>query len=212
MKRFVLTVITLVLASLSLFAQKEGAWIVEASLTNPLYDRYVFPNPFTKQYQRNAEILASGNKTAVYTYDGKTMEYKSNAKVLPTFTLSIGRRISGAPVSVHFGIGISHAYNTLNGGPAPLYEQETIWHFLPEARFYYTENGKFSLYGAVAAGLRAKFYSETLEGDSITAADYRFSYQIVPIGISFGEQWRLNLAFGLGREWAPVAVSAGYCF
>lgn len=187
-------------AGLPAFGQ-AGGWSLELGVSPGMMDRNsTFSEIRDLQY------------SSTYVKDGHKVSYKSYPVVLPTFSIHGGYVIPNTPVGVFMGVYCSYASNNLNGGPSPLLEQETILHFLPEVRLYYVNDPDFRLYATLGAGVRYRQYSETFEGDSVGNHDYRFSYEISPLGFSVGGRWFFSLDFGGGFPWMGGKLSVGTRF
>lgn len=137
---------------------------------------------------------------------------RQDAVVLPTICFSAGRAIDNMPFSVRMNVFLNAAFNTLDGGPAPLKERETILHLMPEFRVYYHKGAVVNLYGSVSAGLRIRSFKETLSGDSVSTTDYRFSWQVSPFGMEIGRNVYANMQFGYGWTAGLFALGVGYRF
>lgn len=138
---------------------------------------------------------------------------ESHPHFLPTFSLEAGRILEEAPIGIFMGVFWNYAWNNLNGGPSLLKEQEHIFHFLPEVRFYYLRRDAIMLYSCLATGLRYGHYSETFEGDVISNNKFDVSYQFNPFGMCFSiHNWLINCEIGYGTAWSILKLGVGYQF
>jgi len=172
-------------------------WDIEAGLSIPFIDRSV--------------AVGLDGKSVLLSDISLVRSSSNSATILPTFYVSAGRHIDNTPLCVRLGLYMNHAFNQMNGGPSPLRERETILHLMPELRVYYLRRPYVRLYATLGAGLRTRFYSETLDGDTVGKAHFGFTWQITPLGIEVGKNWYVNVSGGYGLP-CPVAVSVGYKF
>lgn len=199
MKRIFMLFVAAALA-LPAFGQ-SGRWSWEAGMSLGLLDRH---SAFSE--------IRDSQESSSYSKEGHTVSYQSHPLVLPTLSVQGGYVIPNTPLGVFLGVYCSHASNDLYGGPSPLRERETILHVLPEVRLYYLNDPDRRLYATLGAGVRYRHYAETFEDDTIGKRDFRFSYEISPFGMSFGENWFFSLDLGWGFPWALVKISGGYRF
>lgn len=197
MKKLVL-IIALALAGCLGFAQK-GPWFVEAGVSYGFYDR--------SGLGTNSEII---DLSYTSTVGGIKSTYQPT--ILPTFSLACGYKIPNTIIGVFLDAAWCYAYNNMYGGPSLLREDEHILHVLPELRVYYIDDGNIRFYATLGAGIRYRYFSETFEGSTITNQDMRFSYQVSPFGVSFGEKWYLSLDLGMGTAWYFFRFGVGYKF
>lgn len=214
LKRLFLTVLLIALHLVPLYSQ-VGEWMFETRLGFPVFDRtgIVYPaaTPLT-----NSEITFQDKEHSSYslsTNDGSyKVQYNNSPVILPAIYLSSGYRFNDVPLSVHLDVTLSYAFNNLYGGPGVLKENEAVLHIMPEMRAYYMRKRTIKMYGSVAIGLRARYYSETLEGDTVTSSDYRFTWQLSPFGMEVGKSWYFCFSLGYSRAWAPIILGVGYRF
>ena len=151
--------------------------------------------------------------TAVSVYDSYYSEIGGNGGTsLPTLSIRSGYKFPGTFVGVFLSVYGRYAGRDLTGGPSLLREREAILHVLPEVRFYYLDDPDFRLYATVGAGVRYRQFAETLEGDTITNHEFRFSYEISPFGVSVGDGWSFSVDVGYGIPWTIAKIGVGYRF
>ncbi|MBO4635035.1 MAG: hypothetical protein J5669_06650 [Bacteroidales bacterium] len=208
MKKIVLTAVLFLLTVCMFQASAQGlsGWDIEAGVSYPFFDR-MYSRNLKGQATKNAEIQVPIKSTSA-----KPGPYVYSPVIIPTFSLTAGRRLDKIPLSIRLGVYVNHASNMLTGGPSPLLEQETIVHLLPEVRVYYLERQLLRLYGSAGAGLRMRVYTETLDGDKVGKAHFDLSWQLTPIGLELGKQLYFNLYLGFGHTTAPVGLGIGYKF
>ena len=138
--------------------------------------------------------------------------HQTSTVVTPPLFVAAGYVFQNSPVGVFLDIYANYAWNNLDGGPSMLYEKELILHFLPEVRLYYMRDYNWGMYASLAAGVRARRYSETYRSDKISSGDLLFSYQLSPIGVLFGRKWQFSFNLGLGRAYSVFIINCGYSF
>lgn len=191
-------------------AGQEAGWDIGVGISYSSYSRSYVTDP-GRGFRKNADILW-GESESTYTVDGRTVSYARNTVVLPTLAITAGRHLKDLPLNIRLGLYINHAYNTLNGGPAPLSERETIVALMPALRCYYVEKPSYRLFANIEAGLSTSIYSESLNGDTTGSAQCAFAWQISPIGMEIGRKWYFSFAFGIGRVWDFALFNLGYRF
>ena len=212
-KRALFTLLLTALYVVPLYSQ-NGEWMFETKFGIPFFDRFSIVNG-KREISSNSEIIYLDKRHSSYSSNkngGYKVRYDSDPVILPAISLSSGYRFSNIPLSVHLSVTLSYACNNLYGGPSLLRESEAVLHIMPEVRAYYMRRPKVKLYGSVAAGLRARYYAETLDGDTVSASDYRFTWQLSPFGLEVGKNWYFSFSTGFGRAWTPFIIGAGYRF
>ena len=200
MKKLLLSAIMLMGAvwSYCASAQKNG-WDIEAGVTYSVLDRAIVQT-LDGKFVKNANIIES-HGTSTYGFNDRTVSYSNTPVIFPTVYVNVGRHLDNLPVSVRLGLYVNHAFNVLEGGPSVLTENETIFHLMPEARFYYLERSNVRLLASFGAGLRTRVFTETLDGDTVGSSHFGVSWQIVPIGMEIGTKWYFTFSFGTGYSW-----------
>ena len=209
MRKLVLVAFAVILSVFRAVGQEAG-WDIEAGFSYSLYARSYDVRP-DGSIRRNANIIGSDSEST-YTVGDRTVSYTKNPVILPTLAISAGRHLEDLPLNIRLGLYINHAYNTLDGGPAPLTERETIVNLIPALRCYYVEKPSYRIFANIEAGLSTSIYSETLNGDTVGGAQCAFAWQISPVGMEIGRKWYFNFAFGLGSVWDYAIFNLGYRF
>lgn len=208
MKKHILLAATLLLSvTWPSFSQEvspeKGEWEINVGVCYGIADRLPF---------RNAE-LSNNRYRYSYTVDDHTVSvYYSGATLLPAFSLSAGYVFPNHECGVFLNVFLNYAYETLNGGPSPLYEKEAIWHIIPEFRMYYKTWPKVRLYGSVGTGLRLRHYSETFRDDTLHDFKCGFTGFFSPIAVSVGEKCFFSFELGGGLAWSILKFNVGYRF
>lgn len=193
------------------FAQNSNGWQYEFGVgIYSLYDRSSSGTRTVngiKYDRRHSEIIDSSTEKS---YNG--ISYTTNPTVLPPVFFAGGYVSADLPLGFFLDVYANYAWNTLNGGPATMNERELILHVMPEVRFYYDKTDKRAIYASVAAGVRARHYAEVLGGDKISCNDFGFSWQVSPLGMSFGKHWYFSWDLGWGRAFSALKANCGYKF
>lgn len=132
--------------------------------------------------------------------------------ILPTFLLSAGYDLAGAPVGFYAQFGWNQAFNQLKGGPSLLKESESILHFVPTARLYYIRHPRFRMYADFGVDIRYRRFTEIYKGDTCRDTDFNIKYHIAPLGFSFGDRWLVSFGLGFGYFWSYGNIGFGYRF
>ena len=185
--------ILFLLPAFEVFSQETG-WEIEMGVSAPLSDRY----PSMILGGRTSEIMVGRSEVTPL--------------ILPTFSVSAGCHLKNLPLSIHTGLYVNYASQTLSKGPGPLTEKETIFHLIPEIRYYYLERNDVKLYCSLGIGARVNVFSETLNGDTVTGPSLFLAWQLVPFTVSYGKRFNFSLGIGLGSAWCPACFSVGYRF
>lgn len=201
MNRTVLaSVVLLLLAATPLCAQEEskrGEWEIQMGLCYGLLDRIPY---------RNAEIgliqeRVNYSSGASFSYNG--------GHLIPTVSLSGGYVFRDPKIGVFMNVFFNYDFNTLTGGPYPLYEKECIWNFAPELRVYYSIRTKWRFYMSVGPSLRYRHFWETYKGDTLHERAFNITGHFAPICVAFGEKWFVSLDVG---TWYLAKIDLGYRF
>lgn len=202
MRKFLVFIVFATFTASSLCcAQNTGCWRLEGGLGfYSVFDR-------GNSNVRHSEIVESYD---VKSYDG--IVYENESVILPTLFVAGGYVFPEAPVGLFLDLYANYAWNNLKGGPAVLHEKELILHLLPELRLYYVRRHGFDLYASLAAGARMRNYSEVYQGDRIDSTGFDFSWQVSPLGASYGEHWYFTWEMGWGRAFSAVKVNCGFRF
>lgn len=186
------------LVCVSVFAQERG-WEYQLGVSLGAYDRGGFT--------RCSEIVDMKTYGSV-----NGVQHSANPIVLPTFSFETGYYLADIRLGFFMGVYWSYAWEEKNGGPSPLVEKEYILHMVPQLRFYYLFEPKIRLYATMGAGLRYRHFSETFENDKISNSGSSLSYQVSPIGMSFGNRWAVSCDIGYGTAWSIMKIAARYSF
>ena len=198
-------------STVSSFAQPAGNWQFEGGLG--IYSAYDRGYVGTLDYRGDSYNIR--HSEIVDISDDKTyndISYENNPVVLPTLFLAGGFVFENAPVGLFLDVYSNYAWNRLNGGPSMLYERELIVHVMPELRLYYKKREDKSVYASLAIGMRLRHYAETYADDRITSGDVNFTYQISPVGVSYGRHWYFSWDIGYGRAYSAMKLNCGYRF
>lgn len=207
MRRWIITAAVLLGAASLSFAQErvsKGDWEIQAGISYCALDRIPYIN---------AEISGARESYSYSTGSGYSESVSDEGgTVFPTISLTGGYSFPDSRLGVFMNVYVNYAYNTLTGGPAPLYERESIWHFAPELRFYYLKKEDLRMYASVGPSIRWRHFSETLEGDTLHEHDVSVTAQIAPFSVSFGDKWIFSFDVGSGGVWSLIKINAGYRF
>lgn len=167
-------------------APKRIEWEFRVGVNHCALDRYNY---------MNAEICPNNGN--------------NSGHILPTFSASAGLILPNIQLGFFMNVYYSYAFNTLTGGPSPLYEKEGIWNFAPEVRVYYSIMEKWRFYASAGPSFRYRHYWETYNEDTQHDRVFNVTWHFSPIGVSFGKNWFVSMDFGF---WYVAKVNFGYRF
>ncbi len=81
---------------------------------------------------------------------------------------------------------------------------------MPSVRFNYMTHPACTLYGEAQAGMAAYFFDKTCNADADN--DLFFSFQVTPIGVTFGRKVFGFAEIGAGWQWIGGQLGIGYRF
>ena len=205
MKRIIIIALSLLMFCGAASAQEKGRWQVELGAGFYGLDHFGLGGIFSSEIVMSQSSLRVGG-------DNYEMSIKYAPAVYPTLMLIAGYDIPETMIGVFLGTYWNYAVNYNNGGPSIFTERENIFHFIPEVRFYYYKTDTRRFYASVGAGMRYRHFTETFNGSTVGNSDVRFSFEICPLGASFGRNWIASVNIGQGSPWMLVGVSTGYRF